>query len=320
MIEVIRRLFRSRKVTSVGGKTMPPKRRKLLEQLEERLGMRFNDLSLLNQALVHRSYLNGKSATRNESNERMEFLGDSVLGLVVNEHLYKRHPGENEGNLTKIKSLIVSRQVLAQLAEELDLGKYLLLSSGEIESGGRNRTSIIADALEGVIGAIYLDRGLETSRRFIRQLLLHNVEGFTENEEHINYKSLLQERVQSERKVHPQYKIRREAGPDHEKTFHVDVMVSGKLWGSGEGKTKKDAEQVAARDALDRWTKMKKEAAAPKPSGAPQGGGERPSGHSGGRGRRRRRGGAGRRGGGSQRGDSGGDRRPSRGRRPPKKD
>ncbi len=325
MIEVIRRLFRSRKVTSVGGKTMPVKRRKLLEQLEERLGMRFNDLSLLNQALVHRSYLNGKSATRNESNERMEFLGDSVLGLVVNEHLYKRHPGENEGNLTKIKSLIVSRQVLAELAEDLDLGKYLLLSSGEIESGGRNRTSIIADALEGVIGAIYLDRGLDTSRRFIRQLLLHNVEGFTESEEHINYKSLLQERVQSERKVHPQYKIRREAGPDHEKTFHVDVMVSGKLWGSGEGKTKKDAEQVAARDALDRWTKRKKERtarkpAAPGPSQGPAAAAGQP-GQPEGRGRRRRRrGGAGRRGGGPPRGDSGGDRRPSRGRRPPKKD
>ncbi|NNE07664.1 MAG: ribonuclease III [Gemmatimonadetes bacterium] len=302
---------------------MPPKRRKLLEQLEERLGMRFNDLSLLNQALVHRSYLNGKSATRIESNERMEFLGDSVLGLVVNEYLYKRHPGENEGNLTKIKSLIVSRQVLAQLAEELDLGKYLLLSSGEIESGGRNRTSIIADALEGVIGAIYLDRGLDTSRRFIRQLLLHDVEGFTEHEDHINYKSLLQERVQSERKVHPQYKIRREAGPDHEKTFHVDVMVSGKLWGSGEGKTKKDAEQVAARDALDRWTKMKKQRTKPKPAGPGPGPvpGDGPSGRPGGRGRRRRRrGGSGRRGGGANRGDSGGDRRPSRGRRPPKKD
>ncbi len=223
----------------------------MLRQFEKGLGVRFNNLSILNHSLVHRSFLNGKNASRIESNERLEFLGDSVLGLVVNEYLYRTRPDENEGSLTKIKSLIVSRQILAQKAEELELGRYLLLSSGEIESGGRNRTSIIADALEGVIGAIYLDRGLHESAKFIRRVLLDEMLEITQNEENINYKSLLQEKVQSERKVHPVYRIQREAGPDHEKIFLVDVSIAGRHWGRGEGRTKKEAEQAAARAAID---------------------------------------------------------------------
>ncbi len=252
MLHRIMRLFGIGRPRALDGQPIPPKRLKLLRQLEDRLGVRFRNLSLLNQALIHRSYLNGKRANRIESNERMEFLGDSVLGLVVNDHLYKSRPTENEGNLTKIKSLIVSRQILAQKAEEMGLGKYLLLSSGEIESGGRNRTSIIADALEGVIGAIYLDRGFEDCQKLIGRIILDEVLEITQNEENINYKSLLQEKVQSERKVHPVYRIRREAGPDHDKTFHVEVAVSGRIWGRGDGNTKKEAEQAAARSALDR--------------------------------------------------------------------
>lgn len=255
MLDWIKRLFRTGSSGSPIDKSLNAKRRQLLHKFEKRLDVRFNDLGLLNHALVHRSYLNGKSADRIESNERLEFLGDSVLGLVVNEYLYRTRPRENEGNLTKIKSLIVSRQILAQKAEELELGRYLLLSSGEIESGGRSRTSIIADALEGVIGAIYLDRGLSETDRFIRRLLLNKMQEITQDEENINYKSLLQERVQSERKVHPVYKIRREAGPDHEKIFHVDVSIAGRHWGRGEGHTKKEAEQAAARAAIDELKK-----------------------------------------------------------------
>ncbi len=255
MLDWIKRLFISEESGATADKSLHAKRRKLLRKFEKRLGVRFRNLSFLNHALVHRSYLNGKSADRIESNERLEFLGDSVLGLVVNEYLYKTRPDENEGNLTKIKSLIVSRQILAQKAEEVDLGRYLLLSTGEIESGGRNRTSIIADALEGVIGAIYLDRGLGAADRFIRKLLLERMQEITQNAENINYKSLLQEKVQSERKVHPVYKIRREAGPDHEKIFHVDVCIAGRHWGQGEGRTKKEAEQAAARAAIDQLKK-----------------------------------------------------------------
>jgi len=247
----LRGLFDFRRPASVEGQPVHAKRRQTLRQLEKKLGVRFRDLGLLNQALVHRSYLNGKSATRIQSNERMEFLGDSVLGLVVNEYLYANRPNENEGNLTKIKSLIVSRQILAEKAEETDLGRYLLLSSSESEAGGRKRASIIADALEAVIGAIYLDRGLSEAKSFVRRLLLSGLTEITENEEHINYKSLLQEKVQGERKVHPVYRIRREQGPDHEKTFLVEASVAGRVLGQGRGRTKKEAEQAAARAALE---------------------------------------------------------------------
>ena len=238
--------------SSIDAQTLHSKRRETLRQLEEKIGVRFRDISLLNQALVHRSYLDGRSVNRIESNERMEFLGDSVLGLVVNEHLYRKHPQENEGDLTKIKSLVVSRQILAQKAEETGLGRFLLLSASESEAGGRNRASIIADALEALIGAIYLDQGLPAAQRFVRGIILDEMKEITENEDHLNYKSLLQERVQGERKSHPVYRIRREIGPDHEKMFHVDVSVGGQVAGHGEGRTKKEAEQAAARSALER--------------------------------------------------------------------
>lgn len=251
MWATIKRWFDFRRPASVEGETLGSKRRQTLRQLEQKLGVRFSDLGLLNQALVHRSFLNGKAANRLQSNERMEFLGDSVLGLVVNEYLYKSNPEENEGNLTKIKSLVVSRQILAQKAEETGLGRFLLLSSSESEAGGRQRTSIIADALEAVIGAIYLDQGLSAARSFIGEIILDGMDEITENEDHVNYKSLLQEKVQSERKVHPIYRIRKEKGPDHEKTFQVDVSVGGRVVGHGEGRTKKEAEQAAARAALD---------------------------------------------------------------------
>lgn len=251
MWATIKQWFDFRRPKAIDGEPLTAKRRETLRQLEKKLGVRFRNLEILNQALVHRSYLNGKPVTRIESNERMEFLGDSVLGLVVNEHLYHEHPDENEGNLTKIKSLVVSRQILAQKAEETGLGRFLLLSPSESEAGGRNRTSIIADALEAVIGAIYIDHGLEPARRFIGALMLEGMDEITANEDHINYKSLLQEKVQSERKVHPVYRIRKEMGPDHEKTFNVDVSVGGRVIGHGQGRTKKEAEQAAARAALD---------------------------------------------------------------------
>ncbi len=231
-------------------KTIPEDRRDLLLEFQRQIGVRFKNPELLNQSLMHRSYIHGKSSDRGLSNERMEFLGDSVLGLVVNEYLYNRYPDRNEGDLTKIKSLVVSRQVLAKKAEEMGLGKYLLLSAGEVESGGRKRSSIIADAMEAVIGAIYLDRGIEPAREFIRKEILTALHEITGAEEHINYKSLLQELVQGSRKVHPVYRIMTEKGPDHDKQFIVDVSISGKNYGRGTGKSKKEAEQSAAKAAL----------------------------------------------------------------------
>src|SRR5262245_54903306 len=243
---------------------IPNDRRELLLEFEREIGVRFRDPMLLNQSLMQRSYVHGKSGDRGLSNERMEFLGDSVLGLVVNEYLYARYPDRNEGDLTKIKSLVVSRQVLAKKAEEMGLGKYLLLSAGEVESGGRNRSSIIADAMEAVIGAIYLDRGIEPAREFIRREILVGLHEITGAEEHINYKSLLQELVQGSRKVHPVYRIMSEKGPDHDKQFIVDVTISGKTYGRGTGKSKKEAEQSAAKTALQNLAERESGRAATK--------------------------------------------------------
>ena len=231
---------------------IPSDRRKLLLELQKAIGVRFKSALILNQSLMHRSYVHGKAADRHMSNERMEFLGDSVLGLVVNDYLYNRYPDRDEGDLTKIKSLVVSRQVLAKKATEIGLGKYLLLSTGEVESGGRKRSSIIADAMEAVIGAIYIDRGLEAAREFIRREILVGLHEITGAEEHTNYKSLLQELVQGSRKVHPVYRIQSEKGPDHDKQFIVDVSIAGRIYGRGTGKSKKEAEQSAAKSALER--------------------------------------------------------------------
>ena len=199
---------------------IPSDRRKLLLELQKAIGVRFKSALILNQSLMHRSYVHGKAADKHMSNERMEFLGDSVLGLVVNDYLYNRYPDRDEGDLTKIKSLVVSRQVLAKKATEIGLGKYLLLSTGEVESGGRKRSSIIADAMEAVIGAIYIDRGLEAAREFIRREILVGLHEITGAEEHTNYKSLLQELVQGSRKVHPVYRIRVGEGAGSRQAVH----------------------------------------------------------------------------------------------------
>ncbi|HMB70042.1 MAG TPA: ribonuclease III [bacterium] len=223
-----------------------------LKKLQKRIGVRFTDLSLLEQALTHRSYSHVTAQTRNDSNERMEFLGDSVLGLSVSQFLYLEFPDRSEGALSKMKSLLVSRKVLSTVSRLVGLGEYLLLSGEEADMGGRDRTSILADSFEGLIGAIYLDQGYRAANLFIRRTLLSDINEILKDEEHTNYKSLLQEYVQSRRLSHPVYRVRREEGPEHEKEFAVDVIVRGEPWGSGRGKSKKDAEQNAARSALER--------------------------------------------------------------------
>ncbi|NNE43268.1 MAG: ribonuclease III, partial [Gemmatimonadetes bacterium] len=223
-----------------------------LRKLQKRIGVRFTDLSLLEQALTHRSYSHVTAQTRNDSNERMEFLGDSVLGLSVSQYLYLEYADRSEGALSKMKSLLVSRKVLSAVSRNIGLGEYVLLSGEESDMGGRDRTSILADSFEGVVGAIYLDQGYRSANRFIRQFLLADINDILKDEEHTNYKSLLQEYVQSKRLSHPVYRVRKEEGPEHEKEFKVDVVVRGESWGTGRGKSKKDAEQNAARAALEK--------------------------------------------------------------------
>ena len=222
-----------------------------LEQFQERIGLSFNDPSLLRQALTHRSYLGANGNDLSTSNERMEFLGDSVLELVVNEYLYAHFPNHQEGELTKMKSLLVSRNILSGQARDMELGRFLLLSEAESESGGRQRASILADAFEAVIGAIYLDQGMTSARRFLEPRLLVDAPDILSDRKFTNYKSVLQEYVQAQFKTYPRYRISSQSGPDHKKVFTVDVSVRGKKLGEGHGSNKKRAEQSAARDALE---------------------------------------------------------------------
>jgi ribonuclease-3 len=214
-------------------------------------GITFRDPVLLKLALTHRSYLHVTGQGPRESNERLEFLGDSVLGLVTSEFLYRSHPSEHEGQLTKTKSLLVSKAILSRRALAMGLGRFVLMSHAEVESGGRQRLSILADAFESVIGAIYLDQGFEAARAFIDRWLLRESKVIAADRRHTNYKSHLQEYVQSTFRTHPVYRIRSEMGPDHSKQFMVEVMVGRRVLGEGRGRNKKEAEQAAARNALE---------------------------------------------------------------------
>jgi ribonuclease-3 len=244
-------------------------RRKALLKLCRVLHVRFHDLRLLNQALMHRSYSYEADLSRHESNERMEFLGDSVLGLLVNEHLYARYTKREEGRLTKIKSMLVSEPVLSSKADELMLGDYILLSDNERQSGGGSRVSIIADAFEAVIGAIYLDSGLGTARKFVERHLLSEIDELLEVDEYKNYKSMIQEHAQRKLGARPRYRVVSAKGPEHQRVFFVELKLDGRTVGRGEGKNKKEAEQAAARNALGKLGHVAQEdgaAPAPRPA------------------------------------------------------
>jgi ribonuclease-3 len=300
-----------------------------LKGLEKILKYQFRNPDLARTAMTHRSYLHASQGRAGESNERMEFLGDSVVGLAVNQFLYNKFPKLREGELTKMKSLLVSRVILSRTANVMGLGHYVLLSDAENESGGRNRASILADTLEGVIGAVYLDGGLEPARLLTERLLLKEVHEILSDANLANYKSMLQEYVQGEFKTHPQYRISSENGPDHHKLFAVDVVVNGRSLGRGHGSNKKEAEQEAARDALLHFEKLvRSDRGGAREGGAREGGSREAGGRdagggrNGGQRRRSRRGGRGRRQrGGSARPDDarvegGGTPRPPREGRP----
>jgi ribonuclease-3 len=202
---------------------------------------------LFHLALTHKS---AEQETSLPANERLEFLGDAVLGLVVAEHLYRSHPDLDEGPLTKVKAVAVSEPILAEVARELGLGSYLILSKGEEQSGGRQRPSILADAAEAVFAAIYLDRGFRAARTVILRLLADHLHAIERQEHEPDYKTLLQERIQELHRTPPTYRVVSHSGPDHDRTFVTEVRVSGTVLGRGTGKSKKQAEQDAARQAL----------------------------------------------------------------------
>jgi ribonuclease-3 len=233
-----------------------PQLSRKIGNLEEILNYQFKRLELLITALKHRSFLEEAGEERTESNERLEFLGDAVLDLIVSESFFRQYPQDDEGTLTMMKSTIVSGSVLMAQARKMDLGSYLLLGGNELNNGGRNRESILEDAFEAVLGAIYLDGGLEPARRYVERFLLQDAESILRQESLKNYKSMLLEYAQSIGKPQPVYSVLEESGPDHNKNYIVEVRLNGEVLGTGSGRSKKQAEQRAAEAGMKSLGKL----------------------------------------------------------------
>jgi ribonuclease-3 len=227
----------------------------MIKDLEAAIGYRFQNITLLQNALTHSSYANERWHNSLLSNERLEFLGDSILGMVVAEHLYKQFPDRPEGELTKMRADMVCETSLAAIAEKIGLGQHLLLGHGEDRLGGRSRASILADAVESVIAASFLDGGMAAAEGFIRRFVLTNVP--VKRMQNTDYKTALQELVQQKKNQVLSYTLVGESGPDHDKEFRVEVSLNGTVVGKGVGSSKKRAEQDAARDALEALRKRK---------------------------------------------------------------
>jgi ribonuclease-3 len=220
-------------------------------KLEEKIGITFNNPHLLRQALIHKSYLNEKDAK--ESNERLEFLGDAILEFIVSEYLFKRFEKADEGLLTVLRARLVNAKALADVANKLGVGDALLLSFGEEKGGGRTNPTLLSNATEAIIGAIFLDQGIEKAKEFVYKFILAKLPE-TVKKSLKDPKSKFQEFVQANGYPAPRYRVVSESGPDHAKKFIVEVLVSGKSYAQAEGQSKKEAEQKAAEAALARWT------------------------------------------------------------------
>ena len=218
-----------------------------IEQLERRMGYEFKDKNLLIQAMTHSSYANEKKIEKHESNERLEFLGDAVLELVISEFLFLNSPKLAEGELTKTRASLVCEPALSHCAKGMELGSYLFLGKGEESTGGRSRDSIISDSLEALIGAIYLDGGWVIAKEFVEKYVLKDLEN---KRLFYDSKTVLQEMTQAYTEERISYQLVGEEGPDHEKIFTAQVKLGNKVLGSGKGKTKKGAEQEAAFNAI----------------------------------------------------------------------
>lgn len=224
-------------------------RRRMLNALEERLGYRFRDLALLDTALTHTSYVKGDGRA-SAHNERLEFLGDAVLELCTSEYLYLRFPEYDEGAMTRLRAQTVCEGALYEVAREYGLGTLLLLGRGEDHSGGREKPSILSDAVEAVIGALYIDGGMEVAKGFIMRFVHKSVEDAMAGRLIKDHKTMLQEYVQKRHMGQIVYELTGSSGPDHNKTFSMQVLVAGEAVGMGEGRTKQEAGQQAARAAL----------------------------------------------------------------------
>jgi len=219
-------------------------------QFEKRTGVTFKNPDLLKQAFTHRSYLNEHSTQNIAHNERLEFLGDAVLELIITEYLYEKYPEKNEGDLTSYRSALVNAVTLSEVARTLGMNDFMLLSRGESKDTGRARQIILANAIEAFIGALYQDQGYEVTQTFIGKHIFHLIDEIVANRKWIDSKSLFQEKAQEIAGVTPSYETVKEAGPDHDKKFTVAVFIGPEKIAEGEGKSKQEAEQEAARLGL----------------------------------------------------------------------
>ena len=222
----------------------------MIKDLETAIGYRFRDIQLLQNALANSSYANERWHNSLLSNERLEFLGDSVLGMLVAEYLYRTFPDRPEGELTRMRADMVCEHTLATVANKIDLGTHLLLGHGEERLGGRSRESILADAVESVIAACFLDGGLEAAAQFVQKYILVEVPVSRLN--NMDYKTALQELVQQKKNQVLSYTLAGQSGPDHDKQFEVEVSLNGAVVGCGSGRSKKRAEQMAAKSAIEK--------------------------------------------------------------------
>ncbi len=222
-----------------------------LAKLEDKLGLAFRNSSLLRTAVTHKSFPNENRRLKLKNNERLEFLGDSVLSLSISTYLFENFRDAPEGRLAKMRAILVSSDTLARKARELELSEHLLLGRGEEMTGGRERDSILADTLEAVIGAVYLEHGFQTADAFIIDFFQSDIDKVRDGDYTRDYKTLLQEVIQQEGDNRPEYVVVSETGPDHNKSFAVQVRLAEEVIGQGRGPSKKDAEQLAARQALE---------------------------------------------------------------------
>ena len=235
--------------------------KKRIEQLQNIIGISFNDEKILFHALRHTSYVNEKARFKNKlllSNERLEFLGDSVVGLVIVEYLFKHFDQNTEGDLAKAKSVLASETILAKAARQISLGDFIFMGHGEMISGGKDRDSLLADAFEALCAAIYIDQGLERVRPFIIEHIFKYIDGVMQDSLLLDYKTKLQEMTQSKLKRLPEYKLIDAIGPSHDPEFIVACLIEEKKCGEGRGKSKKEAEQKAAKEAIDYLKRVKK--------------------------------------------------------------
>ena len=229
---------------------MSAERRKELALFQKQAKIRFKSLELLNLAFSHRSFANEQGGAVDD-NEKLEFFGDSVLGLVVSEYLLEVMPDRTEGDMAKVKSFVVSEDSLEGIARALRLDNFILIGRGEEYSGGRSKKTLLADALEAIIGAYYLDSGFKAAHEFVKRLLVPEIHLVLEDRHQKDYKTLLQEYAQKRYRSYPRYRVVQRKGPDHNRIFAIEVIVDNRTFGPGEGKNKKDAEQAAAGIAYE---------------------------------------------------------------------